>query len=316
MLAIVGSHDLARIEFPRLSAASLELHLVRWLQAADPPLVHDAIRPFARFVVTTLKHVSHDLGELRHFAQLLLPPFADALHRSSSSAAAVSSSPTSSSPGAIRLRIDAAVSSLNPHARRALAYVFRHDATSDEVSSPATQPHVIELSKVLPVSARFVLVASFLASYNPPGLDKALFSAVTSHNRRARRARVSRQPASSATVGPNDTPAPPRVEGTTPAQQRKDASSILLGPRPFALDRMVAILQTLQQPEERASLALLHSHIASLVSLNLLSHVSAEWRQDVLDEVRLVCNITLSVALAMSKSLGVRLHDFLYDPHA
>lgn len=206
-----------------------------------------------------------------------------------------------------------------------------------------TEP-VSALSTSLPVIAKLLLVASFLASHNPPRTDIRLFATVaeegTPKKRKGGGTRKSPRKASKATAA--------AVQGKRIAR--------LTGPSAFPVERMLAIYEGLVEhlSGERRRARLVEAEfdvgsqvrlatwlglaprvsilarllgwcsgthdrqIATLLSLRLLLPTSAATLTaggfDKLNGVKLKSNIQWDEAKALSGELGIVLDTFLNDP--
>ena len=147
--------------------------------------------------------------------------------------------------------------------------------------------HASELSASLPLLAKYMLLAAFLASYNPEKTDATIFG--RGGNGRKRRAKIS----------------------------QKDQSQ--LGPQPFEMRRLFSILECLLSNDNaaraRACSTTLHrtelqTQLSSLISLNLLLRVSAEQE---LDSVRLRCNVAFELIKNVAQNCEVDLSKYMID---
>ncbi|KAI8620407.1 origin recognition complex subunit 5 C-terminus-domain-containing protein [Chytriomyces sp. MP71] len=128
----------------------------------------------------------------------------------------------------------------------------------------------------LPYNTLYLLLASFIASYNPKGLDVRFFA----------RAGEKRKGKKSG-----------REKKTTSAKLRQQ----LLGPKPFPLERMLAIFYRIKEdahPDvELESLVDIQMQVTGLISRGLLLRMSAPGR---IEEVRLKCNVGMEVAFGVA----------------
>lgn len=137
----------------------------------------------------------------------------------------------------------------------------------------------------LPFYAKYLLIAAYLASYNPAREDKRLFVKERAHKRKTladtrRRARIS------------------------------ELLNTQLGPKPFTLDRMLAIFFSVVS--ERAGLCSnLMSQISSLVRMQLLTAVGHA--DHTLDGQRFKCNVDFEYIHSISKSVGFNIRKYLFD---
>lgn len=137
----------------------------------------------------------------------------------------------------------------------------------------------------------FILTASFLASYNPVGSDLLVFQ----HEKRRKGRRPNR---------------------SEPGKAEKAAkvSQLQIGPKEFALDRMLEILRHICCDELASSDV--YTHISNLVAMRFLTILSANINagRSVLDATKLRCLVTFHTAVNMARQVGLNLSHYLYDP--
>lgn len=144
----------------------------------------------------------------------------------------------------------------------------------------------------LPYFTKFILIASFLASYNPPRLDMRYFAKVSNQGgKMTKRAKV----AAAKKHGHDNL-------GSKLRQQ-------LLGPKTFPIERMLAIFYSILS-EEAEETVHVHTQIASLVSLRLLQRVTP---MDKLDSIKCKCNVSYDTIKALAKSTKFDIDKYLYD---
>ncbi|KAG0016340.1 Origin recognition complex subunit 5 [Entomortierella chlamydospora] len=144
----------------------------------------------------------------------------------------------------------------------------------------------------LPYFTKFILIASFLASYNPPKLDMRYFAKVSNQGgKMTRRAKIS-----AAKKHGHD------QLGSKLRQQ-------LLGPKIFPIERMLAIFYSILDEEVEENVNV-HTQIASLVSLRLLQRVTP---MDKLDSIKCKCNVSYDMIKALAKSTKFDIDKYLYD---
>ncbi len=137
------------------------------------------------------------------------------------------------------------------------------------------------LTVELPFHSKFLLLASYLASYNPVKSDKRFF---VKHHGRQRKTKASIK-----------------------SKERAEVTQ-LTGPKAFPLNRMMAIFYSIVGEQVTPS-ASIQSQISSLVSLQFLMAVGTE----TLDEPKFKCNVGLDFAAQMAKQVNFELHKYLYD---
>jgi hypothetical protein len=184
-------------------------------------------------------------------------------------------------------------------------------ASTSTSTSATTTASSISDALSLPRHTALLLIAAFLASHNPAQLDLKYFS---TQSTRKRRVRVT---------------AMKSVKSAKTASGRSNPSSgafigqRLLGPRPFTLDRLVAIYRAIcdAHGEVRSSSRSsttgggiggnFYAQLSALVSLNLIAHMGASG--DPLAHSRMRCNITHEVAQQVSESCNFELHNYMFN---
>ncbi|KAI1315726.1 Origin recognition complex subunit 5 [Mortierella claussenii] len=144
----------------------------------------------------------------------------------------------------------------------------------------------------LPYFTKFILIASFLASYNPPRLDMRYFAKVSNQGgKMTKRAKVS-----AAKRHGHD------ALGSKLRQQ-------LLGPKTFPIERMLAIFYSILDEEVEENVNV-HTQVASLVSLRLLQRITP---MDKLDSIKCKCNVSYDMIKALARSTKFDIDKYLYD---
>ena len=143
----------------------------------------------------------------------------------------------------------------------------------------------VSLSRSLPVLAKWLLLASFYAAFNPPKTDVRCFvrvdDGIARKGKRARKVVAKR----------------PGVDSK--AQIRPE----LGGGKPFPLERLLAIFEAVVEDEfVGASRADVLMQVTTLVNLRLLQRISAQ--DKVLDGVKLKCKLNRETIDALARSVG------------
>jgi len=134
----------------------------------------------------------------------------------------------------------------------------------------------------LPFHSKFLLIAAYLASYNPAKSDKRFF---VKHHGKQRKTKAGI------------------------AAKERAVSSQLTGPKAFPLDRLMAIFYSVVDDEVAPS-ANIQGQIASLVTLQFLMSVGSD---DCLDMPKFKCNVGLEFISQMSRQVGFEIQRYLYD---
>ncbi|KAF8962111.1 origin recognition complex subunit 5 C-terminus-domain-containing protein [Flammula alnicola] len=212
-----------------------------------------------------------------------------------------------------------ALEALLPRLTNAADWALANEPPAGLLSLPRT--HTLQASsapgrdeagmRALPRMSKFILLASFLASTNPPKSDVRMFGRGLDEKKRRRRV----------------TKATGKTKGGGPAK----VPQRLLGPAPFALDRMVAILGALLEENDVDSRLLareftipgeytdmeigrvgIFSSVVELTSMRLLHRTSPTDRLD--GPPMFKCAISYETVLTLAKQLDVALNDLLWDP--
>uniref|UniRef100_H2Z167 Origin recognition complex subunit 5 n=1 Tax=Ciona savignyi TaxID=51511 RepID=H2Z167_CIOSA len=132
----------------------------------------------------------------------------------------------------------------------------------------------------LPYYSKFLLIAAYIASYNPSSSDRRFF---VKHAGRMRK--------------------------TARSMKKDDQKNChLRGPHSFPLDRMMAIFYSIVEDAVSPS-AGLFSQISSLVSLHFLAQLG----QDQLDSPKYKCIVSLDFITTISKTVNFEIMRYLFD---
>ncbi|KAI7872770.1 origin recognition complex subunit 5 C-terminus-domain-containing protein [Spinellus fusiger] len=269
------------------------------LEAVDGAVDSAFFMGFAEMVYSILHHNCRDLNELRYFSALLFPLYIEPLEK-----------------GEVQVREKAKLfRHIQPYLAEATGKLYLREISSAEWAKEAQalkekltpQEETVTMPLVpLPCmtlaqdkgkckgkgakgEGAFLLLASYLASYNPPRFDIRYFAKVGEERRRKKGGgtRKSR-------VGP--------AEGGKMRPQ-------LLGPKAFPVERMLAIFYSIIDDalEDSVNIQL---QITSLTSLRLLLRATS---MDRLDSVKYKCNVSLELVRAVAKSVRFEIENYLYD---
>lgn len=131
------------------------------------------------------------------------------------------------------------------------------------ISQPAATTQTRQHGHELPYYAKWLLVAAYLASYNPARLDALYFMKSTERKRRKKGGGTARS------------------GGGRPSQNRKIPRH-LLAPSAFTLDRLLSILHAILPHDFRSTIDL-YTQVATLTSLRLLARSSGIGSSDPLE---------------------------------
>lgn len=157
-------------------------------------------------------------------------------------------------------------------------WILAKDSLSQSVSS-VDKVKVDELS----ICARYLLVAAFLASYNPGKTDRTFFS-------RGRGEKTKRR------------------TGKRGSKELSKQPQRLLGPKGFTLERMFSIFQAVV-PTTYPHTTLLDQQVATLLYLRLILKQGASG--DILVDGKWVVNVNLEMMIKISRSINFELNRFL-----
>ncbi|XP_068785769.1 origin recognition complex subunit 5 isoform X2 [Struthio camelus] len=177
---------------------------------------------------------------------------------------------------------------IEPHLKKAMQTVYLREISSSQwerlqrdggelgqFKGLSAHAHV-----ELPYYSKFLLIAAYLASYNPVRTDKRFF--LKHHG---------------------------KIKKTNFMKKHEKTSNHLLGPKPFPLDRLLAILYSIVD-NRVAPTANIFSQITSLVTLQLLSMVG---HNDQLDGPRYKCTVSLDFIRAVARTVNFDIIKYLYD---
>ncbi|XP_075684405.1 origin recognition complex subunit 5 isoform X3 [Rhinoderma darwinii] len=177
---------------------------------------------------------------------------------------------------------------IEPHLKRAMQTVYlreisssqweriqQDDREASQLKGLSAHAHV-----ELPYYSKFLLIAGYLASYNPARTDKRFF--VKHHG---------------------------KIKKTDFLKKHEKTLNHLLGPKPFALDRLLAILYSIVDSRV-APTANIFCQISSLVTLQLLTLVGHD---DQLDGPKYKCTVSLDFIRAVARTVNFDIVRYLYD---
>ena len=151
------------------------------------------------------------------------------------------------------------------------------------IDSKTSESSQIQKPDELSVCARYLLIASFLASYNPGRTDSTYFS-------RGKGDKTKRR------------------SGKSAANAVSKQPQKLLGPKGFTLERMTSIFQAIV-PTNYSHTALFDQQIASLASLRLI--LKQGNGADLLDDGKWLVNVSFETIMKLAQGVRFELHRFL-----
>ncbi|KAM3929277.1 origin recognition complex subunit 5 [Leptodactylus fuscus] len=242
--------------------------------ASDHPEEYSAefYASYVNILLGVFYAVCRDIKELRHLAALNFPKFCEPV---------VNGDAKETDTHKLWRNIE-------PHLKRAMQTVYLREISSSQWEK--IQQEDREASQLkglsahahveLPYYSKFLLIAGYLASYNPARTDKRFF--VKHHG---------------------------KIRKTDFLKKHEKTSNHLLGPKPFPLDRLLAILYSIVDSRV-APTANIFSQISSLVTLQLLTLVGHD---DQLDGPKYKCTVSLDFIRAVARTVNFDIVKYLYD---
>lgn len=237
---------------------------------------------FVELVVKVFRHACKNINELRFIVSALFPKYLE---------------PTRAAEAPLRRDPVKLYARIEPYFRTMLAKLYLRDVSALELDASLDAADAEDAAKRaaavrgLAFYVKFLVIAAFLASYNPPRLDARYFSRGNEGATSTARGRASGGAAA----------APSSASGRVRQQ--------LLGPKSFPVDRMLAIFYSiLDRPLD--STVDIHIQISTLVSLRLLTQVTS---LDGLEAVKYRCNVPFEMVRELADSVQLDVHRLLYD---
>eukprot|EP00038_Savillea_parva_P012042 m.201820 g.201820 ORF g.201820 m.201820 type:complete len:442 (-) comp21553_c0_seq1:17-1342(-) len=231
--------------------------------------VADMHHQFCSLLFDVFHGPCRDLNELRHLTALLFPLYRAPVDEGRLSAGNAS----------------ALYKNIAPHFKQQLSRLYLRQTSTAEWSAVAQDAgQISDTAQIeLPFMSKHLVVAAYLASYNPASTDVRMFA--------KRQTRSGGQRASKKSRHVDKTP------------------QFLVGPKPFPLERLLAILFSLMEARIPAS-AEVYSQLSSLVTLGLLSLSSGG---DNLDAPRYKSMMTYTEVSKIAATLEIDLRGYLYE---
>ncbi|XP_015270557.1 PREDICTED: origin recognition complex subunit 5 [Gekko japonicus] len=247
-------------------------HLQKILSHDHPPeYSYDFYAAYINILLGVFYPVCRDLKELRHLAVLNFSKYCEPV---------IQGKATERDTRRLWKNIE-------PHLKKAMQTVYlreisssqweqlQEDGDSGQLKGLSAHAHV-----ELPYYSKFLLIAAYLASYNPARTDKRFF---LKHRG--------------------------TIKKKKNQKKHEKTSNHLLGPKTFPLDRLLAILHSIIDYRV-APTANIFSQITSLVTLQLLTLVGHD---DLLTGPRYKCNVSLDFIRSISRTVNFDIIKYLYD---
>ncbi|CAL8242097.1 unnamed protein product [Merluccius merluccius] len=264
-----GCFEPLLLHFPDYSKGDLQQILS---QDIHPSYSAELYSAFINILLGVFYSVCRDLRELRHLAALNFSKFCEPLKEGK-----VKESDTHK-----------LWRNIEPHLKKAMQTVYLREVSSvqweelqmEEKESGAMKGLSAHAHVELPYYSKFLLIAAYLASYNPARTDRRFF--LKHHG---------------------------KIRKTNFLKKHEKTSNHLLGPKPFPLDRLLAIFYSVVDSRV-APTASIFSQISSLVTLQLLTQLGHD---DQLDAPKYKCAVALDFIRAISRTVNFDIVKYLYD---
>ncbi|XP_026853085.1 origin recognition complex subunit 5 [Electrophorus electricus] len=264
-----GCFEPLLLHFPDYTKAELQQILSRHSHPSYTPELYSS---YINILLGVFYSVCRDLRELRHLAALNFTKFCEPLEKGEAQ---------ESDTHKLWRRVE-------PHLKRAMQTVYLREVSSvqweqqqmDEKEATALRGLSAHAHVELPYYSKFLLIAAYLASYNPARTDRRFF--LKHHG---------------------------KIKKTNFLKKHEKTSNHLLGPKPFPLDRLLAIFYSVVDSRV-APTASIFSQISSLVTLQLLTHIGHD---DQLDTPKYKCAVSLDFIFAISRTVNFDIVRYLYD---
>ncbi|XP_041833301.1 origin recognition complex subunit 5 isoform X2 [Melanotaenia boesemani] len=264
-----GCFEPLLLHFPDYSKGELQQILS---QDRNPSYSAEFYSSYINILLGVFYSVCRDLRELRHLAALNFSKFCEPL-----AAGKVKETDTHK-----------LWKNIEPHLKKAMQTVYLREVSSlqweqmqqTEDETGALRGLSAHTHVELPYYSKYLLIAAYLASYNPARTDKRFF--LKHHG---------------------------KIRKTNFLKKNEKTSNHLLGPKPFPLDRLLAIFYSVVDSRV-APTASIFSQISSLVTLQLLVQVSHD---DQLDAPKYKCAVSLDFICAISRTVNFDIVKYLYD---
>ncbi|XP_072311243.1 origin recognition complex subunit 5 [Eucyclogobius newberryi] len=265
-----GCFEPLLLHFPDYSKGELQQILSKYKHPSHSAEFYSS---YINILLGVFYSVCRDLRELRHLAALNFSKFCEPLEEGK-----VKESDTHK-----------LWRNIEPHLKKAMQTVYLREVSSlqweqmqemEEKEAGAVRGLSAHTHVELPYYSKFLLIAAYLASYNPARTDKRFF--LKHHG---------------------------KIKKTFFLKKNEKTSNHLLGPKPFPLDRMLAIFYSVVDSRV-APTASIFSQISSLVTLQLLNQVSHD---DQLDAPKYKCAVSMDFICAISRTVNFDIVRYLYD---
>ncbi|XP_071551876.1 origin recognition complex subunit 5 [Panulirus ornatus] len=233
-------------------------------------------RNYVSLVLSVFYLATKDLPELKHQVQLNFHAYCEPLEKGEAD------------EGDVRKLWR----NIEPHLKKALTSVYLRQVSSSQYERmqclTETGGHELSHTKSsvtakmeLPFYSKFLMIAAYLASYNPARTDRRFFM---KHHGKQR-----------------------KTKAMIKAKER--SRNQLVGPKPFPLDRLLAIFYSIIDDKVTPT-ANLFSQISTLVTLRLLTQVGGD---DQLDSPKYKCAVSFDFIRSIARMVNFDVVHYLYN---
>ncbi|KAG0139538.1 hypothetical protein CROQUDRAFT_101391 [Cronartium quercuum f. sp. fusiforme G11] len=148
------------------------------------------------------------------------------------------------------------------------------------------------ISLSLTISSRYLLIASYITSYNPIKSDIKLFITFDENNQKKKVRKLNK----------------PKIGEDIKVRERQE----LLGPKPFTLNRLMAIFHSITNQEGLNFHQIdILQQVGTLIQSKLINRVGTKLEK--LESIKLVCGVSEPIVQSLCKSLGFDLRSRLWE---
>lgn len=261
--------DPIKIQFPQYSKE--ELTEILQLNIPEIPNFEVTLEFYTSYLNMFLQvfyRVCRDVSELRHTSRINFVKYCDPIIKGDIA--------MENSVGLWR--------NISPVLRAALEVLYLRISLDEDRASFVFSKECIAHSLELPFYSKYLLIAAYLASYNPSKEDKRLF--VKAHGKKTK-----------------------TMKDVKAKNKVSEKFNTQLGPKTFGLDRLVAIFYAIMDENVDFNSGLL-VQISSLVELQLITAVADNCD---FDERKYKCAVGLEFVQIIANSVGLNVSKYLVD---
>ncbi|KAH9493211.1 Origin recognition complex subunit 5 [Bulinus truncatus] len=248
------------------------------IMCIDTPVTcdKDVYALYVNIVLSVFHLVCRDLRELRHIACLNYPYFIEPIQKGEADA-----SNTRKLWRNIEPHLKKALNSVYLREVSSLQWEIMQQAELEELDSAVSKNISGRAHVELPYYSKFLLIAAYLASYNPMKYDRRFFA--KNSGKVSKRSKL--------------------------VKKNERTSSHLLGPKLFPVERLMAIFYSIVEGNVIPS-AQIFIQISSLVSLHLLCQVGGD---DKIAAPKYKCMVNLEFIRSIARTVQFDIMKYLYD---